>query len=33
MLLAEDVDDREFLERLVSAMYEELPAPKVKRKK
>ena len=33
MLLAEDVDNREFLERLVSVLYEELPAPKAKRKK
>lgn len=33
MLLAEDVDNREFLERLVSALYEELPAPKARRKK
>jgi len=30
MLLAEDVDNREFLERLVSALYEELPAPKAR---
>jgi len=33
MLLVENVDNREFLERLVSALYEELPAPKTKRKK
>jgi len=33
MLLAEDVDNREFLARLVSALYEELPAPKARRKK
>ena len=28
MLLAENVDDREFLEALVTAVYEELPEPK-----
>lgn len=28
MLLVEDIDDREFLERLVKAMYGELPEPK-----
>lgn len=33
MLLAEDVDNREFLERLVSALYEELPALKARQKK
>ena len=33
MLLVEDVDDREFLTGLFEAMYEELPAPKVKKKK
>ena len=33
MQLVEDVDNREFLERLVSALYEELPAPKARRKK
>ena len=32
MLLVEDVDSREFLERMVSALYEELPAPKARRK-
>ena len=32
MLLAEDADDREFLAELFRAMYEELPAPK-KRKR
>ena len=32
MLLVDDVDNREFLCELVEAMYEELPAPK-KRKK
>ena len=28
MLLVEDVDDREFLQKLLRAMYPELPAPK-----
>jgi Regulator of competence-specific genes len=28
MLLVEDIDDREFLNRLISAMAAELPAPK-----
>ena len=28
MLLVEDVDDREFLQKLVRAMYPDLPAPK-----
>ena len=28
MLLVEEVDNREFLRELVTAMYEELPAPK-----
>lgn len=28
MLLVEDVDNREFLEELLSAIYEELPEPK-----
>ena len=28
MLLVEDVDDREFLQKLVRAVYPELPAPK-----
>ena len=32
MLLVDDVDNREFLRELLDAMYEELPAPK-KRKK
>ncbi len=32
MLLVENVDDREFLERLLNAMLPELPAPKKKRK-
>ena len=30
MLLVDNVDDREFLTELVSAMYDELPAPKKK---
>lgn len=33
MLLVEDVDDREFLTELFEAMYDELPAPKPKKKK
>lgn len=33
MLLVEDVDDREFLTKLFEEMYEELPAPKPKKKK
>ena len=32
MLLVDDVENREFLEELIEAMYEELPAPR-KRKK
>lgn len=32
MLLVDDLDDREFLKELLEAMYEELPAPKKKRK-
>ena len=32
MLLVDDVENREFLRELLEAMYEELPAPK-KRKK
>ena len=32
MLLVEDVDNREFLEKLFTAIYEELPAVKKKRK-
>ena len=32
MLLVDDVENREFLQELLKAMYEELPAPK-KRKK
>ena len=31
MLLVEDVDDREFLTRLICAMYDELPRPKKKK--
>ena len=30
MLLADDIEDREFLHRLLEAMYDELPAPKKK---
>ena len=33
MLLVEDIDNREFLSKLVNAMYDELPAPKPKKKK
>lgn len=33
MLLVEDVDDKNFLTGLFQAMYEELPAPKPKKKK
>ena len=33
MLLVDDVDNKEFLAELFNAMYEELPAPKVKKKK
>ena len=32
MLLVEEVDDRQYLTRLIEAMYEELLAPKVKKK-
>ena len=32
MLLVDDVEDREFLRELLETMYEELPAPKKKRK-
>ena len=31
MLLVEEVDDRQFLERLFNAMYDELPEPKKKK--
>ena len=33
MLLVDDVDNKDFLIELFIAMYEELPAPKVKKKK
>lgn len=33
MILVENTDDREFLCRLFNEMYDELPAPKVKKKK
>lgn len=33
MLLVEDVDNREFLARLLTKMYDELPVPKPKKKK
>jgi len=33
MLLVEDVDDRAFLEALITAMFEELPAPRAKNKR
>ncbi len=32
MLLIDDVDNREFLRKLFEALYEELPAPKKKKK-
>jgi len=32
MLLVDNVDSREFLEELLTAMYDELPAPKQKKK-
>ncbi|MBQ7364595.1 MAG: TfoX/Sxy family protein [Clostridia bacterium] len=32
MLLVENVDDREFLMRLITAMYDDLPMPKEKKK-
>ena len=32
MLLVDDVESREFLKELLEAMYEELPAPRKKRK-
>lgn len=31
MLLVDDVDNKEFLRKLLEAMYEELPAPKKKK--
>ena len=33
MLLVDNVENKEFLRNLLEAMYEELPAPKVKKKK
>ena len=33
MLLAEDTDDKEFLEKLIKAVYPELPKPKPKKRK
>lgn len=33
MILVENTDDREFLCRLFNEMYDELPAPKVKKRK
>ncbi|GAA0781473.1 TfoX/Sxy family protein [Hathewaya limosa] len=33
MLWVEDVDNKEFLYQLITKMYEELPAPKIKKKK
>lgn len=33
MLLVDDVDNKEFLYQLITKMYEELPTPKVKKKK
>jgi len=32
MLLVDDVENREFLKKLLESMYDELPAPKKKRK-
>lgn len=32
MLLVDEVDDKAFLTKLVEAMYDELPAPKMKKK-
>lgn len=31
MLLIDDIDNKEFLSKLLEAMYEELPAPKKKK--
>lgn len=31
MLLVDDIDNKEFLSKLLEAMYEELPAPKKKK--
>ena len=33
MLLVDDVENREFLQKLLEAMYDELPAPKKKKQK
>ena len=33
MLLVDNVDDREFLQKLLEAMYKELPAPKARKEK
>ena len=33
MLLVDEVDNKEFLAGLFNAMYDELPAPKLKKKK
>ena len=33
MLLVDNVDDREFLQKLLEEMYKELPVPKVRGKK
>ena len=33
MILVEDIDNKNFLERLLNAMFEELPVPKTKGKK
>lgn len=33
MLMVENIEDREFLKELFEAMYDELPAPKPKKKK
>ena len=33
MLLVDDVENKEFLRELVEGMYEELPAPKAKKKR
>ena len=33
MLMVDDVENREFLKELLEAMYGELPAPKIKKKK
>lgn len=33
MLLVDNLDDRDFLEKLLNEMYDELPLPKKKKKK